>query len=151
MHMKFLALATGVALLAATGAASAATVTNDLNLRAGPGTDYPVIDTMPGGSHVSIRNCTGSWCRVNFRGQSGWASAGYLGGSRTTTVYRSAPAYSYAYAEPSYSYFAPDYGYWGPGLGYAYAPGVSFGIGFGGGGWHHGWRHGGWGGHHWHH
>ena len=147
MRMKLLALAAG-ATLATFGAAHAATVTTDLNLRAGPGTDYPVIDAMPAGAHVNISNCTGSWCRVSFRGESGWASASYLGqGGRSRTVYRTRTyaAPSYQYVEPGYAY-APgyDYGY-GP---YAYSPGISFGIGFGGGGW--GGHHWG-GGHHWRH
>lgn len=152
MRTKFLALAAGAALIAGTGAASAATVQTDLNLRAGPGTNYQVIDAMPAGAQVRVRNCSGSWCRVNFRGESGWASASYLGGGRNTTVYRTRTYVQPTYVEPDYAY-GPDYG---PGYGpYAYSPGISFGIGFGGfgGGWHHGgggW-HGGHGGHHWHH
>ena len=145
MRTKLLALAAGAALVAMMGAASAATVANDLNLRAGPGTNYPVVATMPAGAHVNVRNCTGSWCRVSFRGETGWASASYLGGGgRSTTVYRSR-----TYAAPVYGYAEPAYGYdegpsyFGYGYGpYAYSPGVSFGIGFGGGGWgHHRWRH----------
>jgi uncharacterized protein YraI len=149
MRTKFLALAACAALMAGTGIASAATVTNDLNLRAGPGTNYPVVDTMPAGAHVNIRNCAGSWCRVSFRGERGWASASYLGqGGRSTTVYRTR-----TYAEPAYDYVEPGYayapGYYDYGSGpYAYSPGISFGIGFGAGGWHRG----GWGHHHrWHH
>jgi uncharacterized protein YraI len=144
MRTKFLALATGAALIAGTGIASAATVATDLNLRAGPGTNYPVIDAMPAGAQVNIRTCSGSWCRVSFRGETGWASANYLGGGGATTVYRR------SYVEPGNAYAPPpayyDYGY-GP---YAYEPGFSVGIGFGGfgGGWHHGGWHGG---HHWHH
>lgn len=151
MRTKLLALAAGAALLAGTGMASAATVENDLNLRAGPGTNYPVIGTMPAGAHVNVRNCNGSWCRVSFRGETGWASASYLGGGggRSTTVYRTRTYAepSYAYVEPGYAY-APGYYDYGP---YAYSPGISFGIGFGGGGWGHGWHHGGWGHHGWRH
>jgi uncharacterized protein YraI len=144
--MKVIALAAG-ATLATLGAAHAATVTSDLNLRAGPGTDYPVIEAMPAGAHVNIRNCTGSWCRLSYNGETGWASSSYLaGGGRSTTVYRTR-----TYTEPSVEYVEPGYAYapvydYGP---YAYEPGFSIGIGFGGGGWHHGWHHGGWH-HHWH-
>jgi uncharacterized protein YraI len=148
MRMKVLALAAG-GLIASLAAVQAATVATDLNLRAGPGTDYPVIDAMPAGAHVNVRSCTGSWCRVSFRGQTGWASANYLGGGeRSTTVYRSR-----TYVAPSARYVAPGYAY-GPAYDYpsyfddgpyAYAPGFSIGIGFGGYGGHH-WRggHGHW-------
>jgi uncharacterized protein YraI len=155
MRTKLLALAAGAALIAGTGAASAAMVTGDLHLRAGPGTNYPVIDTMPAGSHVNVRNCTGGWCRLSYRGESGWASDNFLSGrSRTTTVYRSRRIYREPYAEtyvaPGYAY-GPDYYDYGP---YAYEPGFSIGFGFGGGwgGGHHHWgggRHWSGGGHHW--
>ncbi len=128
---------TAAVLLASVGIASAATVTNDLNLRSGPSTGYRVIDTMPAGAHVNVLGCTGSWCRVNFRGEVGYASASYLGGGgyvAAAPVY-SAPVY---YSEPYYA-----------------APVFGFGFGFGGhrGGWHRGGGHrgGGWhhsGGHH---
>ena len=54
----------GLLLLAGVGAADAAVVTGDLNLRSGPGTGYRVIDTMPAGSYVDVIGCTGAWCRV---------------------------------------------------------------------------------------
>lgn len=120
MRLRTLTLAASALLLSA-GIASAATVTNDLNLRSGPGTRYGVIDTMPAGAYVNVIGCGGSWCRVNFQGRVGYASANYLGGGES---YAAAPVY-----------VAPP-------------PVVSFGFGFGGG--HH-WRHRGWHGHHGHH
>ena len=149
MRTTLFALAAGAALIAGTGVASAATVTGDLNLRAGPGTGYAVIDTMPAGAHVNIRNCTGGWCRLSWNGETGWASDNFLaGGSRTYTTTRTYVRPSYTVVEPAYTY-APGYYDYAP---YAYAP--SFSIGFGFGGWgHHGWHHRGWhhGGHHRHH
>jgi uncharacterized protein YraI len=152
MRTTLLALAAGAALIAGTGVASAATVTGDLNLRAGPGTSYAVIDTMPAGAHVNIRNCTGGWCRLSWNGEVGWASDNFLArGSRTYTTTRTYVRPSYTVVEPAYTY-APGYYDYGP---YAYTPSFSIGFGFGGGGWgHHGWRHHrGWhhGGHHRHH
>jgi uncharacterized protein YraI len=119
MKLKTLTIAAGALLLSA-GIASAATVTNDLNLRRGPGTGYGVIDTMPAGAYVNVLGCSGSWCRVDWHGRIGYASASYLGAGGT-----------YAAAPPIY--IAPP-------------PVVSFGFGFGGGhrwyrGGHHGWRH----------
>ncbi len=92
MRLKTLTLAAG-ALLVSAGIASAATVTNDLNLRSGPGTGYRVIDTMPAGAHVNVIGCTGNWCRVNWRGRVGYASSSYLGGG-------GAYAYDPVYAAP---------------------------------------------------
>ena len=51
MKLKTAALAI-VAFIASAGMASAATVTNDLNLRSGPGTGYRVVGTMPAGAYV---------------------------------------------------------------------------------------------------
>jgi uncharacterized protein YraI len=122
MRLKHLALAVS-ALLVSASAASAAIVTNDLNLRNRPTTRSAVIDTMPAGARVGVLGCRGSWCRVEWRGLIGYASASYLarGGG------------AYAYAPPVY--LAPP-------------PVVSFGIQFGSGprwyrgrDWH---RRGGW-------
>lgn len=136
MRTTLLALAAGAALIGGAGVASAATVTGDLNLRAGPGTNYPVVDTMPAGSQVRVRNCAGGWCRLSWNGETGWASDNFLaGGSRTTTVYRSRrvyePSYAESYVAPGYAY-GPDYDAYDDGP-YAYGPGLS--IGFGIGGW----------------
>lgn len=142
MKLKHLALAAGALLISGT-AASAAVVTNPLHLRAGPGTHYQVIDTMPQGARVAIRNCTGSWCRVNFRGETGWASASYLGQGRSRSVtrtYRTYPAYggygSYA-AAPVYGGYYSE----GPSFGIGIGPagvGIGFGPGYGYG--YHPWR-----------
>lgn len=78
MRLKTLTLAT-TALLLSAGIASAATVTNDLNLRRAPGTRYGVIDTLPAGADVNVIGCTGNWCRVDWQGEVGYASASYLG------------------------------------------------------------------------
>lgn len=115
MTFRTLTLAAG-ALLVSAGIASAATVSNDLNLRSGPGTGYRVIDTMPAGAYVNVIGCSDSWCRVNWHGRVGYASASYLGGGRG--YYAAAPVY-----------VAPP-------------PVVSFGFGFGNGPrWHHNRHH----------
>jgi len=123
MGPKHLALAVGALMLSAS-AAGAAVITNDLHLRNGPGTRYRIIDTMPAGAYVDVLGCGGSWCRVEWRGRVGYASAGYLasGGG------------AYAYAPPVY--VAPP-------------PVMSFGLSLGSGprwyrgrDWHHrGGRH----------
>lgn len=62
----------------AAAAAQPATVTSDLNLRAGPGTNFRVVLSMPRGSRVDILDCRANWCQVDFRGRVGWASANFL-------------------------------------------------------------------------
>jgi uncharacterized protein YraI len=54
--------------------------TTHLNLRSGPGTQYPVIGVMEYSVRSQITGCLAdwSWCAVNVAGLSGWASAQYL-------------------------------------------------------------------------
>ncbi len=127
------AILAGVALLAGAGAANAAVVRGDLNLRSGPGTGYAVIEVMPAGSSVDVLSCTGGWCRVAYAGETGYASRSYLGGA--TTAYVTPPVTTYAtypyeygtYAYDNYGYgpYAYDYDY------YDYGPTIGFGF-FGG-------------------
>jgi hypothetical protein len=52
-----------------------------LNLRAGPGTGYPILAGMSQGVALSVigRNSTaGNWWQVSYQGQLGWASGDYL-------------------------------------------------------------------------
>lgn len=68
----FFALTIGAA------AAAEAIVERNLVLRGGPGTQHRSIVVMPQGSVVALGRCTGDWCRVNFRGNAGFAHAGFL-------------------------------------------------------------------------
>ncbi|HET7714495.1 MAG TPA: DUF1236 domain-containing protein [Bauldia sp.] len=54
--------------------------TAHLNLRTGPGTQYPVVGVMEYNTQADITGCLSdwSWCSVNVAGLSGWASAEYL-------------------------------------------------------------------------
>jgi uncharacterized protein YraI len=56
-------------------------ITN-VNLRAGPGTDYPVIVTVPARAPVSILGCLAdyAWCDSIFEGNRGWMRSIYLSG-----------------------------------------------------------------------
>ncbi|ORE98154.1 SH3 domain-containing protein [Aurantimonas sp. 22II-16-19i] len=72
-----------VALATTSGAASAATgsvATADVNLRAGPGTAYPIVRVVPQGARVAAHGCLAdySWCDVGYAGARGWVSASYL-------------------------------------------------------------------------
>ena len=71
------------ALLASTAMAAAqqrAEVTADLNLRAGPGTRYPVVTTIPDGRNVSVYGCIDGydWCDVTWGNTRGWVFSDYL-------------------------------------------------------------------------
>jgi tetratricopeptide (TPR) repeat protein len=55
---------------------------NVLNMRSGPGTDFPVVaEIPPNGSGVSVRTCKvvegyrAKWCEASWQNHSGWISA----------------------------------------------------------------------------
>ncbi|MFD1199394.1 SH3 domain-containing protein [Brucella gallinifaecis] len=70
-----------LAFLFATGAeASSGLATANINLRTGPGTQYPSIGRIPNGVVIGVAGCTNGygWCRVNYSGLDGWASSRYI-------------------------------------------------------------------------
>jgi uncharacterized protein YraI len=75
-----MALVAGL-ILASAGLAAAAPgmTTATLKLRAGPGTGFGVLTTMPAGAAVNVLGCgPEGWCRVQFAGFTGYANASYL-------------------------------------------------------------------------
>ena len=73
----------GAAAFGLAGAASAqvaATATTDLNMRAGPGPNYEVVDVIDGNDAVTVVGCLpgSAWCRVQYQGQEAWAYGDYL-------------------------------------------------------------------------
>jgi len=48
-----------------------------VNLRAGPGSAYARIATIPAGAQVNVLRCR-NWCEVVYAGRKGWASAAYI-------------------------------------------------------------------------
>lgn len=83
-----LALAAAVVLPASAYAQSATTTTN-LHLRTGPGGQYEIMATMPEGTAVPVLGCNeaATWCKVDYNGEEGFASAQYLlAASGGTTV-----------------------------------------------------------------
>ncbi|MET3924697.1 SH3 domain-containing protein [Devosia sp. 2618] len=99
--------ATGIA-VAATAAvvflpaayAAPGVVTANVNVRSGPGTNYPVIDTARTGTRVDVQQCQGSWCYVTNNGRPGWVSATYLsaGQSGATPVNPTQPGLSFGFS-----------------------------------------------------
>ena len=51
--------------------------TSDVNMHAGPGTGYPVVDIIPAHARITIYGCLSdyAWCDVSWRGDRGWVSA----------------------------------------------------------------------------
>jgi len=76
--MKRVLFAAAVATAMGAGAAMAApaVVTTDLNVRAGQGTNHPVVGVLPEGSVVETRGCGDGWCFIPQLG--GYASSSYL-------------------------------------------------------------------------
>jgi len=84
--MKPFITAAGAALIAMTlmpataSASSSGYVTTNLNVRAGPGTQFPAVAVFPTGSRVIVIGCTRGfgWCDVSARGIRGWVSGSFL-------------------------------------------------------------------------
>ncbi len=112
--MKNLSL-TGLAAVAfmacaSTAMAQEAITTNDVNMRAGPGTRFPVVTTIPEERPVMIHGCLADydWCDVSWRRERGWVFSDYL-----DYLYNDRPVTFYEYRRraevPVISF---GYGYW---------------------------------------
>jgi uncharacterized protein YraI len=57
-----------------------AVAVTDLNMRAGPGSQYPVVATIHSNGAVEILGCLpeANWCQVNWQGHEGWSYSEYL-------------------------------------------------------------------------
>ncbi|MGE0725061.1 MAG: SH3 domain-containing protein, partial [Alphaproteobacteria bacterium] len=55
-------------------------VSTDLNLRSGPGTEYPPVLVLPAGVPVVVHGCLEgwSWCDVSWGEARGWVAGSYL-------------------------------------------------------------------------
>ncbi|WP_297322757.1 SH3 domain-containing protein [uncultured Bartonella sp.] len=70
-------------------AVTEAIVTAPLNFRDGPSTAYPIRGKIAAGEMVTVRNCNGNWCQINYGPRIGWASASYLAFRNGDAVYNS--------------------------------------------------------------
>ena len=73
-----MALLCGTLLIPVSASAEQGFASTSVNLRAGPGTGYPVIAVIPGGARVNIVGCLSNyaWCDVAWgrnRGMGLWA------------------------------------------------------------------------------
>ncbi|MBB4955734.1 uncharacterized protein YraI [Agrobacterium vitis] len=82
MKRLYLSAFAGLAAVALPAAAEAAQAisTANVNLRAGPSTQYPPVLVVPAGNRVEIFGCLSSanWCDVGYAGYRGWISGSYL-------------------------------------------------------------------------
>ncbi len=116
-----LIFAASLVLFGGTAEAQSARTNADVNLRAGPGTEYSTIITIPAGSYVNILGCTAGyeWCGVDFAGLDGYSAGRYLtvlsgpsSGQLLTAagvgIALSIPIWRYDYWRPKY-YYQPGY------------------------------------------
>ncbi len=100
------------AVSAGLAAAAPATVGTNTNLRQGPGTNFGVIMTVPGGSVVDVIRCGGEWCNVMADGRPGYMIARNLGlGGAPVAVVRAGPPVVVVGPGPYYGY-GPYYWLW---------------------------------------
>jgi len=72
--------AAAVAISTAASAAIVASAVIPLNVRSGPGPQYPVIGAIPANGKATIIGCIqdSMWCQVNVGGKQAWAYSKYL-------------------------------------------------------------------------
>ncbi|WP_342643205.1 DUF1236 domain-containing protein [Rhodoligotrophos ferricapiens] len=91
-----LAALLGAAWAPAAAQAQEVFATTDLNLRAGPSPEFPVVTAIPAQQSVEFHGCLEgrSWCDVTFNGNRGWAYGRYLAYQTASvrTVVTQAPA-----------------------------------------------------------
>jgi uncharacterized protein YraI len=65
-----------------------AVATTPLNIRSGPGPEYPVTGAIPTNGQAAVLGCIeGSlWCQISYNGSQGWAYAQYLTGTGIRTL-----------------------------------------------------------------
>lgn len=112
-----LALAAAVMMLspalAQSGGPAVAYTTANLNMRAGPGTKYPVLTTLPRGAGVTVFGCTANfkWCDAAFANVKGWVSGKYLSyGGQGIYYGRPIPSAGVYLGVPRYHRNYPVYG-----------------------------------------
>ena len=100
-----LSVATGIAVAATAlvvflpaAYAAPGTITSNVNVRQGPGTNYAVVDTARSGTTVDVQQCQGSWCFVAKPGPDGWVSSSYLRAGGGAPVNPQQPGLSFGFS-----------------------------------------------------
>ncbi|WP_225767719.1 SH3 domain-containing protein [Inquilinus sp. Marseille-Q2685] len=129
MPKRILAAVSGAVLtvlaVATAHAASQAVAVANVNMRAGPGTAYPMITTVPAGVPMTTYGCLSdySWCDVSWGANRGWLAAGYIQvtyqGSPVIVTPAAGPRISLTIVNFDHAYWQahyvgrPWYGRWG--------------------------------------
>ncbi len=134
----FLLAAAAFLLPAVPAMAGSALVLQQVNVRSGPGTNFPSVGQIPQGANIEVMACTPAWCTIAWPGPA-FVAASYLGFDgpppyvNGPLVVPAAPIYvapPVVYAPPPPVYYGPPPTFYGvpPGPG----PGVYGGVIVGG-------------------
>jgi len=95
----------------AVASASPAQVTANVNLRAGPGTQYYPIVVLPAGAPVELYGCLQgyTWCDVSYGRERGWISSRYLSTFYSGPAYRPRPYRSVPHLTFNFGYWDNHY------------------------------------------
>ena len=79
-HLAWLVSASLALALPGLASATDAYVTGNVNLRAGPDAEYPLIDQLQAGTEVDVQGCTPDWewCDVIAFDNRGWVAGNYI-------------------------------------------------------------------------
>lgn len=108
--MKLLRIVTAGALTAMSSTAFADTAVSavtDLNIRSGPGPQYPVVGVLGAGQQAMLKGCleNSKWCTIGETQGQGWVYSDYLtadfGGNQVVVTQRPADAEVAVVAPPS--------------------------------------------------
>jgi uncharacterized protein YraI len=69
---------TGEASAQARPSANLAAATTTVNVRQGPGTNFPVVDVLHRGEQVELVRCNRTFCLVSHDGAQGWVNSQFL-------------------------------------------------------------------------
>mgnify|MGYP000005808620 CR=1 FL=1 len=105
-------------------AATVSVATANVNLRARPSTDFPVVTVVPQSVRIVTYGCTSdyAWCDIGFAGHRGWVASRYItaehagrtvvvGAATATAVGIGVVQFSRAYWDTYYAAY-PWYGRW---------------------------------------
>lgn len=126
MIIKKAMFGAAVSLFTASAAfAAPLTIPTDVNLRWGPGLEYPVQIVVPEGTVVDVRRCADFWCEINLGEYQGFMNRDVIGLGETGPLpvagpFAQGPQPVFVPAFEDY-YYDDDYGYaYGPGFGFRY-------------------------------
>jgi uncharacterized protein YraI len=89
--------ATAVVVFLPAAYAAPGVITSNVNVRSGPGTNYPRVDTAVRGTQVDVQQCQGSWCYISKAGPDGWVSGQYLSAVGGAPVNPTQPGISFGF------------------------------------------------------